>query len=339
MLSGKAMSFINNPEAPLLNAGLPENELFVIKDQDLLKVSPADFSGGYIGIVSDSILTQDLLDVAGIAAGFGVTAAFQAPCELFGHQVCMARTDKFSPELNQELKKLSGKRDAVHVRDFPKLTAPGVILLDMDSTCIQCECIDEIAKAWGVGAQISEITSQAMHGLLDFKQSLRKRVGLLKGAPAQILWDLRDRLPIMPGFPELIHLLQFHGWKTAIASGGFMTFVNRLKEEFGLTLVRANTFRIVDGHLTGELEGDIVDSSVKVTTMNELLDRYGIPPAQSIAIGDGANDLPMINAAGIGFAIHAKPIVREKAPATINNFGLDAAACLLKGAELIDRIK
>ena len=177
-----------------------------------------------------------------------------------------------------------------------------------------------------------------MHGLLDFKQSLRKRVGLLKGAPAQILWDLRDRLPIMPGFPELIHLLQFHGWKTAIASGGFMTFVNRLKEEFKLTLVRANTFRIVDNHLTGELEGDIVDSSVKVETLNELLEKYGIPAAQSIAIGDGANDLPMINAAGIGFAIHAKPIVREKAPATINNFGLDAAACLLKGAELIDRI-
>ena len=333
------MSFLNTPDAPLLGAGIPDNALFAINGQETVQADPEHFKGGYIGIVSDGVLAGDLLKVAKIASGYGVTMAFQAPCELFGHQVCMAKTDSFSAELNQELKKLPGKIDAVHVRSFPKLSAPGVILLDMDSTCIQCECIDEIAKAWGVGEQIAEITSQAMHGLLDFKQSLRKRVGLLKGAPAQILWDLRDRLPIMPGFSELIHLLQFHGWKTAIASGGFMTFVNRLKEEFKLTMVRANTFRIVDDHLTGELEGDIVDSSVKVTTLNELLEKFGIPAAQSIAIGDGANDLPMINAAGLGFAIHAKPIVREKAPATINNFGLDAAACLLKGAELVNRIQ
>ncbi len=333
------MSFIQETKVSLSNLDYQDDSLFTVSNDAVQKASTDDYKGGYIGLVSDAITGADLLELQDIAGKFGIHAAFVKPYDVFGHQVLMGKTDSFSKDLNQELKKLTGHRDAVHVKSFPLLTEPGVILLDMDSTCIQCECIDEIAKAWGVGKEISEITSQTMHGLLDFKQSLRKRVGLLKGAPSQILWDLRDRLPIMPGFPELIHLLQFHCWKTAIASGGFMTFVNRLKEEFNLTLVKANTFQIVDDHLTGGLEGDIVDSSVKVATLHELCEKYNIPLSQSIAIGDGANDLPMINESGLGFAIHAKPIVREKAPATINNYGLDAAACLLEAASKIATVK
>ena len=241
----------------------------------------------------------------------------------------IAVTDRYSEELNRAFKAFTGDADVIHVKNIPDLSKPGVILLDMDSTCIQIECIDEIAKAYGVGKQISEITSMAMHGKLDFKQSLRKRVGLLKYAPVSILDKIRNSLPIMPGFPELIRLLQSKGWKTAIASGGFMPFVNKLKEDFGLDLVRANTFEIEGDHLTGGLIGEIVDSTVKVATLHELCAKYDIPKEQSIAVGDGANDLPMINESGLGFAIHAKPIVREKATATINTLGLDAIVCVL----------
>ncbi|MGN1392434.1 MAG: phosphoserine phosphatase SerB [Succinivibrionaceae bacterium] len=320
----------------LSNLSLPECTLFSVKD-NTLSILSEDYNGGYIVVIAKEIFSDTLVDIYNKCTAFGVKFGFIAPFNCCGNQVLIAKTNVYNADLNQELKKYPGTIDVVHVKEIPILNKPGVILLDMDSTCIQIECIDEIAKAYGVGEQIAEITSQAMHGLLDFKQSLRKRVSLLKNAPTSILEDLRNKLPIMPGFPELITLLQKNGWKVAIASGGFMPFVNKLKEDYNLTKVHANTFEIEGDHLTGDLIGEIVDSTVKVRTLHELLSEYNIPKSQSIAIGDGANDLPMICEAGLGFAIHAKPIVREKAPATINNFGLDAAACVLEARMRINR--
>ena len=307
---------------------LPEKAFYTVVDNKVVSAD-GNISGGYICAIGDRITMQHLGMIKELADRSGVSFAFREPFAICGKQVLIAVTDRYSEELNRAFKAFTGDADVIHVKNIPDLSKPGVILLDMDSTCIQIECIDEIAKAYGVGKQISEITSMAMHGKLDFKQSLRKRVGLLKYAPVSILDKIRNSLPIMPGFPELIKLLQSKGWKTAIASGGFMPFVNKLKEDFGLDLVRANTFEIEGDHLTGGLIGEIVDSTVKVATLHELCAKYDIPKEQSIAVGDGANDLPMINESGLGFAIHAKPIVREKATATINTLGLDAIVCVL----------
>ena len=307
---------------------LPEKAFYTVVDNKVVSAD-GNISGGYICAIGDRITMQHLGMIKELADRSGVSFAFREPFAICGKQVLIAVTDRYSEELNRAFKAFTGDADVIHVKNIPDLSKQGVILLDMDSTCIQIECIDEIAKAYGVGKQISEITSMAMHGKLDFKQSLRKRVGLLKYAPVSILDKIRNSLPIMPGFPELIRLLQSKGWKTAIASGGFMPFVNKLKEDFGLDLVRANTFEIEGDHLTGGLIGEIVDSTVKVATLHELCAKYDIPKEQSIAVGDGANDLPMINESGLGFAIHAKPIVREKATATINTLGLDAIVCVL----------
>ncbi len=294
-----------------------------------VREAPGGFGGGFIVAMGPVVAMKHLLLIRDNAERAGVRFAFREPEEICGKDVLIARTDRYSEELNRAFKAYSGDLDVIHVRSVPVLERPGLIIMDMDSTCIRIECIDEIAKAYGVGRQISEITSLAMHGKLDFKQSLRRRVGLLRYAPVSILRRIRDNLPIMPGFPELIRLLQANGWKTAIASGGFMPFVNKLKEMYGLDLVRANTFEIEGDHLTGRLEGEIVDSTVKVATLHELCARYGIPRSQTVAVGDGANDLPMINESGLGFAIHAKPVVREKATATINTGGLEAIVCVL----------
>ncbi len=312
------------------------NKLYAVNDNGFVE-SNITSAVGYIVLIANELTVNDLVKFSKDASAKGISAYFMKPFNYCGKLVAIAKCDKYSEELNTEFKDLKDGIDAIHVKNIPSLNKPGVILLDMDSTCIQIECIDEIAKAYGVGAQIAEITSQAMHGLLDFKQSLRKRVSLLKDAPVSILENIRNNLPIMPGFPELVKLLQTNGWKVAIASGGFMPFVNKLKEDFNLTLVRANTFEIDGDHLTGGLIGEIVDSSVKVQTLQELCTQYNIDNSQSIAIGDGANDLPMILASGLGFAIHAKPIVRQQAPATINSYGLDAAACVLEAFSLLEK--
>jgi phosphoserine phosphatase len=315
---------------------MDEKALYSLVDDKLLQVAPIDYNEGYLVIISNSLTVNLLKETIAKALEFNVECAFLKPFNYCGNDVLIAKTNAFNKELNQQLKEFEGKADLVHVKNIPSLNKTGVVLLDMDSTCIQIECIDEIAKAYGVGEEIAKITSEAMHGKLDFKQSLRKRVSLLKGASTQILDDVRNNLPIMPGFKELVALLQNHGWKVAIASGGFMPFVNKLKEDFNLTLVRANTFEIENDLLTGQLIGEIVDSNVKVQTLNELCTTYNIPLEQSIAIGDGANDLPMIFESGLGFAIHAKPVVRAQAPATINNFGLDAAACILEAKKRLE---
>ena len=220
--------------------------------------------------------------------------------------------------------------------DFsPKLSQAGLLVMDMDSTAIQIECIDEIAKLAGVGELVSAITESAMRGELDFEQSLRRRVGTLKGAPESILQQVRENLPLMPGLVETIQTLQKYGWKTAIASGGFTYFADYLKALLQLDFAASNQFDIEDGKLTGLVKGDVVDAQYKAKTLQRLLEEYGINSQHSIAIGDGANDLAMMNVAGLGVAFHAKPKVQQQAQIVVNFADLTALLCLLSANDRI----
>ena len=216
-----------------------------------------------------------------------------------------------------------------------KLSEKGLLVMDMDSTAIQIECIDEIAKLAGTGELVSAITESAMRGELDFEQSLRRRVGTLKGAPESILQQVREKLPLMPGLIETIKTLQQHGWKTAIASGGFTYFADYLKSLLNLDFAASNQFEIIDGTLTGNVKGSVVDAQYKANTLQKLAEEYHIPRKNTLAIGDGANDLAMMNVAGLGVAFHAKPKVQQQAQIVVNFADLTALLCLLSANDRI----
>ena len=222
--------------------------------------------------------------------------------------------------------------DFALVEKLPDFSQPGLVLMDMDSTTIQIECIDEIARLYGVGEQVSAVTAAAMRGELDFNGSLRTRVAKLANAPESLIKDVADNMPLMPGLIALITALKEANWKVAIASGGFTYFANRLKDDHGFDAAYANTLEIIDNTLTGEVIGEIVNADVKARTLKELAEQYQIPNSQTVAIGDGANDLVMMAASSLGIAIHAKPIVQEKASVALNNLDLEGALCLLKAS-------
>ena len=222
--------------------------------------------------------------------------------------------------------------DVAPLGKIPHLKTPGLLVMDMDSTAIQIECIDEIAKLAGTGEMVAEVTERAMRGELDFTESLRSRVATLKGADATILRQVRDDLPLMPGLTQLVLRLEALGWKVAIASGGFTFFADYLREKLHLTAVVANELEIMDGKLTGHVLGDIVDAQYKAKTLKRLAEKYEVPFEQTVAIGDGANDLPMIKAAGLGIAYHAKPKVNEKTEVTIRHADLMGVFCILSGS-------
>jgi phosphoserine phosphatase len=216
---------------------------------------------------------------------------------------------------------------------IPSLTEPGLLLMDMDSTVIAVECIDEIAKLAGVGEQVSEVTELAMQGKLDFAESLRSRVECLDSADEVILRTVRNALPLMPGIFNLVKVLKKHKWKLAIASGGFTYFADYLLQRLELDEAVANELEIIDGKLTGKVSGDIVDAKVKASTLGELAVRWNIPHGQTIAMGDGANDLQMMSAASLGVAFHAKPLVRAQADVSIRCGSLDCLLWILTAAK------
>lgn len=199
------------------------------------------------------------------------------------------------------------------------------IAFDMDSTLINIECIDEIADAVGKKAEVAAITEAAMRGeIADFKESLIRRVALLKGVPAGALQEVYDqRLRLNPGAQTLIDAARAAGLATLLVSGGFTFFADRVKTRLGMDEAHSNTLEIVDGRLTGRVLGDIVDGAGKRQHLLNLCVRLGCTPQQSIAVGDGANDLPMMNEAGLSVAYHAKPKVREQAMVGITEGGLD----------------
>lgn len=210
--------------------------------------------------------------------------------------------------------------------DAPSLSMPGLLVMDMDSTTIKIECIDEIAKLAGVGEHVSAVTERAMLGELDFAESLRERVATLAGSPEGILAKVGDNLPLMHGLEVLIKELHQHNWKIAVASGGFTYFTEILKQQLNLDATQANVLEIIDGKLTGKVVGDITDAQVKANTLTRLAKEYNISNAQTVAMGDGANDLVMMSAANMGVAFEAKPVVLQQAKTSINFSGLD---CLL----------
>ncbi|MCU9999227.1 phosphoserine phosphatase [[Pasteurella] aerogenes] len=223
--------------------------------------------------------------------------------------------------------------------DFtPSLQQGGLLVMDMDSTIIQIECIDEIAKLAGTGELVSEITERAMRGELDFEQSLRRRVGTLKNAPETILQQVRENLPLMLGLKETIQGLQQYGWKTAIASGGFTYFANYLKTLLNLDYAVSNQFEIIDGRLTGQVQGDVVDAAYKANTLQQLAAQFAIPAGNTVAIGDGANDLAMMQVADLGVAYHAKPKVQQQAQIVINFANLTALLCILSANDKVQAI-
>ncbi len=204
-----------------------------------------------------------------------------------------------------------------------------LIAFDMDSTLIQMEVIDELARLAGVGEQVSAITAAAMRGELDFNTSFRKRLSLLQGLSAGVLDDVAARLPITPGAHRLLGTLKALGYKTAILSGGFTCFAQKLKDELGFDYIYANELGLAGGLLTGEPAGEIIDGTRKAELLQQIAAREGIALEQTIAVGDGANDLAMLSAAGLGVAFHAKPLVRGKAKHSISRMGLDALLYLL----------
>ena len=208
----------------------------------------------------------------------------------------------------------------------PSLNEPGLLVMDMDSTLIDIECIDEIAKLAGVGEQVAAVTEQAMRGEIAFNDSLNHRVACLDGVPEQQLQQIRDSLPIMPGVQLLIAILKQHNWKLAIASGGFIYFANHLKARLDLDEAVSNTLVIEQGILTGEVSGEIVNAEVKARTVKALAERWGVPSVQTVAMGDGANDLVMMAESALGVACHGKPVVNEKADVAIR---LGSLHCLL----------
>lgn len=211
--------------------------------------------------------------------------------------------------------------------------AKRLVVLDMDSTLIQIEVIDELARLAGVGEQVADITERAMNGELDFQQALRERVSLLQGLSADALEQVYRELPFTPGAKNLIRILRKLGFRTAVISGGFDFFTDRLKAELGLDYAYANALEIADGKVTGKVSGAIVDGQRKAELLAEIAEREGITLSQVIAIGDGANDLPMLDRAGLGIAFNAKARVREQADYHINQGSLDSILHLLGIAE------
>lgn len=204
-----------------------------------------------------------------------------------------------------------------------------LVAFDMDSTLIQAEVIDELAREAGAGEQVARITESAMRGELDFQQSFRQRVALLKGLPETALDRIAERIPLMEGAERLVSTLRRLGYKTAILSGGFTWFGERLRQRLGIDYLHANELDIRDGVVTGEVSGQIVDGQRKRELLIQIAAREKLSLEQVIAVGDGANDLPMLGVAGLGIAFRAKPVVRQSARHSMGSLGLDGILYLL----------
>ena len=216
------------------------------------------------------------------------------------------------------------KIDYALIPDTP-FAALKLVVSDMDSTLITIECIDEIAASAGLKDQIAEITERAMQGELDFEQSLRHRVALLQGQPENQLAEVYEhKLALSPGAEEFIRDAQAHGIKFLLVSGGFTYFTERLKTRLGLDWAFANQLEIADGKLTGKVLGDVIDAQAKANLLNQYRQAIGATREQVLAIGDGANDIPMLQAAGFGIAYHAKPKTQAAATAAISHHGWEA---------------
>ncbi|MGQ8365068.1 phosphoserine phosphatase SerB [Alteromonas sp. 1036] len=210
------------------------------------------------------------------------------------------------------------------------LTSPGILVMDMDSTIIEIECIDEIAGLAGVKDKVAEVTEQAMRGEIAFTDSLKYRVACLQGVELNKLNLIRHRLPINQNFLATMQILKQHGWKLVLASGGFTFFADYVRDVANLDHAFSNLLEVEDGKLTGKVIGQIVDAQRKADILVNLTQEYDFPKRQSVAIGDGANDLVMMGEAGLGVAFRAKPAVQEAADAAINVTNFESLLYMMK---------
>ena len=210
------------------------------------------------------------------------------------------------------------EQESPNIAPTPTLSQPGLLVMDVDSTLIDKEVIDELGAAAGIGEQIASITARAMNGELDFREALQARVALLKDLPTSVFDDVYRRVHFTHGALDLIDALHAHDWKVGVVSGGFHEVVDRLAADAHLDFWIANRLEAADGRLTGRVLGDIVTKDVKLQSLYDWASHMGISMDQTVAVGDGANDLPMIHAAGLGVAFCAKPAVQADAPHRVN---------------------
>ncbi|GAB3488450.1 phosphoserine phosphatase SerB [Marinomonas epiphytica] len=219
--------------------------------------------------------------------------------------------------------------DHVYQDRLVDIQQPGVAVFDMDSTLIKAEVMDELAVEAGIGEQIAKVTASAMRGEIDFVESFVQRLALLNGLSSEVMDGVYQRIVHMDGISTLMKVLHQYGWHTAILSGGFTYFADRVKEAYGMSEVHANVLEITDGQLTGKHLGPIVDAQRKKLLLSQIVSEQNIDWSQTIACGDGANDLLMLNQAALGVALHAKPLVRQQAPCPMSQLGLEGVLYLM----------
>ncbi len=296
-----------------------------------------------VTLLARKITAHHLTRVTGVVSGYGLniddihrlsgrvplgeTPPLSKACVEFSIRGQLENTEAFRSDLLELASEmdvdLSLQEDNMYRRNRR------LVAFDMDSTLIEAEVIDELAKRAGVGEQVSAITERAMRGELDFSESFRARVALLKGLEASVLEDVAASLPLTEGAEHLVGTLKSLGYKTAILSGGFNYFGRHLQQKLGIDYMFANELEIADGVVTGEVNGEIVDGERKAALLRDIAEREGIDLQQAIAVGDGANDLPMLSIAGLGIAFRAKPLVAASAEQSISTLGLDGILYLL----------
>ncbi len=312
------------------------------KDRHIVTLLARKISAAHIasvaGICSRYGMNIDRIDRLSGRVALDDSAPAVNACVEFSMRGPLADTGEF----RRELLHLASEHDIdiAYQEDNMFRRTRRLVAFDMDSTLIECEVIDELAKAAGVGEQVAAITESAMRGEIDFNESFRQRLALLEGLDADILPQIAAGLPLTEGAEQLVRTLQRLGYKTAILSGGFMFFGNYLKEKLGINYVHANTLEVIDGKITGRVTDEIVDGERKAKLLREIAAKEGLSLEQVIAVGDGANDLPMLSIAGLGIAFRAKPTVKASAEHAISTLGLDGILYLLGiGARELGQMK
>ncbi|WP_293932622.1 phosphoserine phosphatase SerB [Iodobacter sp.] len=267
-------------------------------------------------IQAPEIATQNLKQLTRLSGAHSIEAIHQQAFRLQGADISNEEAVADFCESNQ--------LDFAFIPEDTSVRDIGLVVMDMDSTLITIECIDEIADMQGIKSQVSEITASAMRGEIEFKESLSLRVALLAGLDESALERVyTERLKLMPGAEAMLKGFHAAGAKTLLISGGFSFFTEKLQTRLGLSRTIANVLEIENGKLTGKVLGDIVDAERKQAELIKYREELGLRSDQVVAMGDGANDLPMLKAAGFGVACHAKPLVQREAPYCINQVGLD----------------